>query len=248
MKKEHTEQEFREAAKNSFSIAGMCRYLGRTPFGSSNYKLIHEKIKEYNIDTSHFTGQGWNVGLKFVPSKSKPIEEILVKNSTYKSSNFLRERLIKEGLKEHKCENPECGLTEWHGKPIPLELHHINGDNTDNRLENLQILCPNCHAQTDNYCSKNKENKRLSEEKKEVYKICKTCGNRFVPKRKNQIFCSEKCYHDSIKKIDANKEELKKLLLEYKNFSKIGRLLGISDNAVRKLCKKYGLPYKTKDI
>lgn len=64
----------------------------------------------------------------------------------------IRNRLLSEGIKEHKCEC--CGLTEWLGHPISLELHHLNGIHTDNRLENLQVLCPNCHAQTDNYSGK----------------------------------------------------------------------------------------------
>ena len=63
--------------------------------------------------------------------------------------------MFKEHIKENKCENPECGLTEWHGKPIVCELHHINGVKDDLRLDNLKILCPNCHAYTDNYRGKN---------------------------------------------------------------------------------------------
>lgn len=72
----------------------------------------------------------------------------------YITSHALRIKLIEDGLKEAKCEN--CGLSEWMGEPIPLELHHINGDHYDNRLENLQILCPNCHAQTSTF-SKRKD-------------------------------------------------------------------------------------------
>lgn len=81
-----------------------------------------------------------------------PLHEILVINSAYQS-NKLRKRLLKAGLKHHQCES--CGQTEWLGTKIPLELDHINGDKHDNRLQNLRIICPNCHALTDTYRGKN---------------------------------------------------------------------------------------------
>lgn len=67
------------------------------------------------------------------------------------TASKLRSKLIEEGIKEERCEC--CGLSEWMGKKIPLELHHINGNHYDNRLENLQILCSNCHMQAHNYCN-----------------------------------------------------------------------------------------------
>ena len=153
MANKRTKQEFEYAAKESFSIAGMCRILGLKPSGG-NYKLIHNVIHEYKINTSHFTGQGWNTDLRFKPFVEKPIADILIIDSTYQSHK-LKRRLLKEGIKQALCE--QCGLSEWRGRPIPLELHHINGNNTDNRLENLMLLCPNCHALTDSYRGKNKK-------------------------------------------------------------------------------------------
>lgn len=151
MRTKYSEQDLKEAVKTSFSIAEVCRKVGLKPIGG-NYKTIKDKIIKFNIDNSHFTGQGWNVGLKFKPNPAKPIEEYLVENSTYQSFK-LAKRLLKEGYKKHMCEM--CSNTEWFGLPIPLELHHINGVNTNNKLENIQLLCPNCHAQTDNYRGKN---------------------------------------------------------------------------------------------
>lgn len=151
MRVKRNKEIFEAAAKSSFSIAGMCRYLGLKPCGG-NYKLMHNAINEYNIDVSHFRGQGWNVGLHFKPNKPKEMDEILSENSTFQSYK-LKNRLFQDGLKEKKCEC--CGRTEWQGREIPLEIHHINGDNRDNRLKNLAILCPNCHALTDSYRGRN---------------------------------------------------------------------------------------------
>ena len=155
MGKIRSKEEFEKAIQQSRSIAETCRHLGVKPCGG-NYRIVHNAIEKYSLDISHFTGQGWNTGLKFKPFKEKPIAEILIKGSSYQSYK-LKRRLLVEGLKEEICEC--CGLRTWQGKTIPLELHHINGDNTDNRLENLELLCPNCHALTDCYRGKNNSHK-----------------------------------------------------------------------------------------
>lgn len=92
-------------------------------------------------------------GKGFTKNKSKMnLIEYLEKSQDIQS-NKVRIRLLEEGYKEYKCEN--CGLTEWLGKPIPLELHHLDGNRDNNTLENFQLLCPNCHAFTDSYRGKN---------------------------------------------------------------------------------------------
>ena len=82
-----------------------------------------------------------------------PIEELLVVGRVGTNRTYLKTRLIADGLKDNRCE--ECGVVEWRGKPLAIELHHINGDGTDNRLVNLRLLCPNCHAQTETWGGRN---------------------------------------------------------------------------------------------
>lgn len=65
----------------------------------------------------------------------------------------LKRAILREGLKQAQCE--ACGIDQWLGAPLSLALHHINGDGHDNRLENLQLLCPNCHSQTENFAGRN---------------------------------------------------------------------------------------------
>ncbi len=85
------------------------------------------------------------------PKQYVPFEEYIKR--PFNSSNNIRLKLIREGIKEAKCES--CGIFDWMGKPAPLELDHIDGDHYNNTLSNLRILCPNCHAQTDTHSGKN---------------------------------------------------------------------------------------------
>lgn len=147
MKRKYSIQEVEAAVASNKSIAGVLRELGLKPIGG-NYRTINNIIRNNNIDTSHFTGKGWNVGLKFRPKAEVTDATVFVKNSTYNCSWRLRERFKKmTGIS--CCQS--CGLSEWLKKPIALEIHHINGDYHDNRVENLMLLCPNCHAQTEHY-------------------------------------------------------------------------------------------------
>ncbi len=143
----YTLSDVRKAVAENKSIAGVLRQLGLRPIGG-NYRTIKRLIVDNQISISHFTGQGWNVGLGFKPNKGVSDQDLFVQHSSYKCSWRLREH-YKRTTKISRCE--KCGLDSWLGQPIPLEIHHINGINTDNRLENLQLLCPNCHALTNNY-------------------------------------------------------------------------------------------------
>jgi len=169
MKYKHTKEQLQLAVDNSLSIAEVCRQLGIRPVGG-NYKTIHRKLAFYQISTEHFTGQVWNVGTRYRPiKKAQSLDLILVKDSTYCSSSGLKQRLFKEGVLEPKCQ--VCGLSSWMGKPVPTELDHINGVNTDHRIENLRILCPNCHAQTSNFRGKKKKlSSALSNKRALTYK------------------------------------------------------------------------------
>jgi HNH endonuclease len=90
-----------------------------------------------------------------------PIDELLVAGPR-RNRGHIKRRLLAEGLKVNRCE--ECGLTEWRGRPLNMALHHVNGDGSDNRLENLVLLCPNCHAQTPNYGGRNGHRRSVARE------------------------------------------------------------------------------------
>ena len=146
----YTKKQLKDAVVSSTSMRQVLIQLGVAPFGG-NYDVLRNALKHFNLDTSHFRGQAWNKGLSTGPKQ--PIEKYL-SNEIEIQSYKLKNRLPKEAIFKHKCSN--CRRTTWIGKPIPLELDHINGNNKDNNLENLRLLCPNCHALTPTYRSKNR--------------------------------------------------------------------------------------------
>lgn len=149
-KRRYTDDQFATAVALSRSIAQVFERLG-IQISGSGYVSVKRDIARLGLDTSHMTGQGWNRGNSPVVRIS--LSEVLVEDSTYQNTHALKQRLWREGVKQAKCEI--CGIRNWRGKSAPLELDHINGKRTDNRIENLRILCANCHAQTETYCGKN---------------------------------------------------------------------------------------------
>lgn len=202
MKVKYSKELLQNAVNKSYSIADVCRQLGLKPVGG-NYNTITKQCKKFNIDISHFIGQAWKNSPIKDPNVYK-LDDLLQQEVNFKSS-YLKKRLIQAGLKEDKCEI--CGCENiWCNKPITLELHHKNSDHFDNRLSNLQVLCPNCHSQQKNH-RKPKTQHRLNEftvlrKHLEELKtcICMNCGKEFKADRINKTrkFCCIKCYREYV--------------------------------------------------
>jgi hypothetical protein len=142
----YTDDQLAIAVKCSFTIRAVLQELGLKPAGG-NYETVAKRIRKLGLDTSHIVGSGHLKG-KSHNYGTRPLDQVLVQRKL-ENTWRLRNRLIREQLKRHQCEM--CLNVEWLGKPIPLELHHKDGNRTNNCLENLELLCPNCHAATDNY-------------------------------------------------------------------------------------------------
>lgn len=279
----------KQIVKECHSKADLCRALDKKPTGG-NYATIDRIIKDYELDTSHFKSGPWNAGLNY-NCRRYTLNEILVENSPYRNTHHLKERLFKEGILERKC--AFCDKTER------LELHHINGNSSDNRLENLQVLCIEHHYDTENFRNKEGQGRthltpkdyELSEEeirikkearllaKRKGIKIheaielinnspnksiedfpkkkpetkckdveCPTCHKKFHQKNPEQKYCSAICASKAHSH-NITKEDLLRHIIELDgNLTQIGKVYGITDNAVRKWCDKFGFPRHTKEL
>lgn len=154
--KKYTLQELKDAIATSVSVRQALMKLNVKPMGG-NYYIFHKSVKYFNLDTSHFTGM--NITGRKLPPRRKTINEYLKKDSDIQSSK-LKKYLLDEHIFEPICSS--CNLRDWLSKPIPLELDHIDGVNSNNEITNLRLLCPNCHAQTPTYRGKNIKKPKFS--------------------------------------------------------------------------------------
>jgi len=222
----YEKQIFTEIVKKSNNLTDVAKNLGLSSF-CGNRNTIKKYINLYNIDISHFRTMYENR----IRSK-KDLNEILVSGSTFNSTN-LKIRLYTEGLKERKCEL--CGQNEiWQGKKMSLILDHINGIHDDNRIENLQIVCPNCDATLSTFSGKNTSRFKDILIKETVINYCK-CGKEIY---KDSTICEE-CNKKINRKVERPEYEILKNEIEKLGYSATGRKYGVSDNAIRKWIKFY---------
>lgn len=146
-----TDEQFIDIVQSSNSYSECLKKLGLKTRGGSSSDILKKRIQELNISTKHFSQKG-----KKGYNARYDLDEILIENSFYHNIQHLKIRLVNEKRLPYICQC--CGNQgEWLGKPLTLQLDHINGINNDHRIENLRFLCPNCHSQTHNYAGKNKK-------------------------------------------------------------------------------------------
>jgi Zn finger protein HypA/HybF involved in hydrogenase expression len=214
-----TDLQLRIALSTSLSKAETIRKLGLSSHGAGNFRSLERHILRLNLSTSHFLPS------TRVPAKSRPLSDILCKNSD--GSSNLKNRLMKARLLLLECS--KCSLVDWMGQRIILQLDHIDGDRRNYLLSNLRLLCPNCHSQTPTY-SRGK--------KRKVKKHC-SCGAVISRSSKSCMACNHilkvgKKLKVQWPSLDILMEMVKKL-----GFRGAGKKLGVSDNAVRKHVKGY---------
>lgn len=200
-----TPEELSIAINKSISWAEVCRNLDRN-YRTGNQSHLKMRASALNIDFSHFLGKAHNLGKIFIKKDAK---EYFFLGSKI-SSHHLKKRLIRDGYKKENCER--CGISEWQGSPVVLELDHIDSNPNNNVIENLQILCPNCHA--------------LETKERRNHK-------------KKKVIDARKVYKPRIKIRKVVRPDLNEILFNVRKngFSKTGRMYGVSDNCIRKWIK-----------
>ena len=276
-----SKEEIEEMVASVCTYSELSKKLGYT--GSTRFEVVRDMILELNLDVSHFCN----------PRKGK-----------FDYSRFVYGKEIDGGraskaliaLRGHKCEH--CGLAEWFGEPISLEIHHIDGDRLNNVLENLQLLCPNCHSLTSNWKGRNSKKKqnqeyvtdeeiiRALQNKKNIrqtlqdvglsdhgsnyrrikkivqqnnielciekpqksYNHCVDCGKEIASRGTRCGKCNmEFRKQRGIEHLPISRDELKSMI-RTTSFVQIGKCFEVSDNAIRKWCKKLNLPHKANEI
>lgn len=222
----------KEALENIVSVsktmAELVKNLGYNTLHGKNYETVQKQLDKLNISTEHFKPKK--------ESKKLTENDIFCESSTV-SQHALRKSYLRRNDIEYKCS--ECGIADvWNGKPITLQLDHIDGDNHNNLPENLRWLCPNCHSQTKTFAGKN-----VPREKNHYY--CTDCGKEISRGAKR---CEECAARNRTIQCPLSKYDLRVLLSTHNgSFKKVANIYDVSDNLVRKWCESLDLPTHSSD-
>lgn len=247
----YPENDFINLVKENYSLNSINTYIKLYKNINTKNNTIKNRIDYLNLNISHFS-HSKSMKKWIDENRTLSLEKILVENSKYNNGTYIKQKLYKAKLKEEKCEL--CGIGNiWNNKKLILQLDHINGVHSDNRIENLQIVCPNCHSCTENYCGRNVKLNNIKNGKKYINNIknakntkiykqillkhnCKNCDKK-IRQEGNCIDCSKKINRTKNKNMPSYnqlKEDIKVL-----PYTKIGIKYNVSDNCIRKWIKNY---------
>jgi len=221
--------EMQKLLDSSSSKSDVLRKLQLNPH-TGNHRTLNIRIKQDGLSLDLMNQNLNEFRQNFIQTLAKKygytLQELLIENSPNLDRKSLKKKLISSGMLTKECSICKC--IDWLNKPLSLQLDHVNGVNNDNRIENLRLLCPNCHSQTDTFAGKRLKKSKISIEKTK----CISCDKLLL---KSKI-CGRCVAINEQRKFEITKEELEKLVLTHP-FTEIAKMFGVCDHSIRKRCK-----------